>query len=156
MHLTRTGFNLVVAVWLLPLVIVDFIGNTMSTGMQSDIYYYKCIFDGLLMAYAVWQMFRPATSHVNDAKARVANRADDVVEFENLGAIEYVYCAALSLYAAGNWWFLHGVNANATGLLSIVTLVWSILSVVVCILSAVQFYHLKSGTIVELKKRVIQ
>jgi hypothetical protein len=156
MHLTRAGFNLAVVIWLLPLVLVDFIGNTTSTGMWSDIYYFKCIFDGLLVAYALYQMFLPATANIKEARARVQNRSDDVVEFENLGAIEYIYCGSLCLYAAGNWFFLHQINITSTGLLSIMTLAWSILSVVVAIVSAVQFWHLKSGSIVELKKRVIQ
>jgi hypothetical protein len=156
MHLTRAGFNLVAAIWLAPLVIVDFVGNTVSTGIWSDVYYYKCIFDALILAYAVYQMTRPSTANIKTARAQVADHNDDVVAFENLSAIEYIYCGTLAVYAAGNWWFLHGVNANSTGMLSVITLVWSIFSVVVAILAGIQFWHLKSGAIVELKKRVIQ
>jgi hypothetical protein len=36
------------------------------------------------------------------------------------------------------------------------TLIWSILSIAVTVLAAIQFYRLKSGTLVELKKKVIQ
>ena len=156
MHLTRFGFNVLVAIYLLPLILVDFIGNMMSTGATSDYYYYKCIFDGLLFAYACWQMFSGETAHVNTAKTRKLDTADEVIGFENIGAMEYIYCALLSIYGAVNWFFLHQINANATGAVSILTLVWSILSIAVTILAAVQFYHLKSGAIVELKKRVVQ
>jgi len=159
MHLTRTGFNAIVALYLLPLVIVDFFGNTFATGVESDYFYYKTIFDGLLFVYACWQMFREPTAHVNTAQARTNNTTGgdaDIIGFENLGAIEYIYCAALCLYALVNWYFLHTVNKTSTGMMSIATLVWSIMSIMIAVLAAVQFYHLKSGTIVELKKRVIQ
>ena len=156
MHLTRFGFNTIVAIWLLPLLFVDIIGNTVSTGIQSDYYYYKAIFDGILMCYAVWQLFREPTAHIETAKNRKADSTDDVVAFESLSSIEYIYCAMLSGYGALNWYFLHEVNKQATGIMSMTTLIWSIVSVAVCVLSAVQFYHLKSGAIVELKRKVIQ
>ena len=156
MHLTRFGFNVIVAIYLAPLVLIDFIGNTFSTGDSSDYYYYKAIFDGILLVYAFWQLFRGETAHVENAQTRKSTASDEVIGFENIGAIEYIYCALLSLYAAANWFFLHLINKQATGIASMGSLIWSLLSVAVCVLAAMQFWHLKSGTIVALKKKVIQ
>lgn len=114
------------------------------------------IFDGFLFAYACWQMFNGQTAHINTASARKKDSTDEVIGFDNIGAVEYIYCALLSAYGAANWYFLHQINANSTGAVSVLTLVWSILSIAVTVLAAVQFYHLKSGAIVELKKRVVQ
>jgi hypothetical protein len=156
MHLTRTGYNVLVIIWLAPLVVLDFIGNTLTTGSQSDMFYYKTMVDGLLIAYALYQCFRPATGSASTVHARIADTHDEVVGFEKLGAAEYLYCAILTLYAAGNWYFMHMINRESTGIVSIATLAWSFLSLAIALLSAVQFYHLKSGAIVELKHRIVQ
>lgn len=157
MHLTRMGFNLLVVVYLAPMALIDFIGNSTVEGAMSDYYYYKFILDSLLVAYAIYQaFFSGTTSHIDTAKARVSDHADEVVSFEKIGSIEYIYCALLSIYAAANWYFMHDINKNSTGLLSMATLIWSFLSIAIVIISVIQFYHLKSGKIVELKKRVMQ
>ena len=156
MHLTRLGYNVVVAIWLLPMALIDFIGNTITTGHESEMYYYKFMVDGLLVAYAIWQCFRPATSNIETAGRRVRAQDDEVVSFEKLGAVEYIYCALLFLYALGCWYTLHTINVNSTGAISMGSLIWSFLSIAVAVLSAVQFYHLKSGAIVELKHKVLQ
>ena len=54
MKLTRTGFNILVMVWLAPLVLLDLIGNSISTGSESDYFYYKMIADGILFAFAAF------------------------------------------------------------------------------------------------------
>lgn len=157
MHLTRTGYNALVAIWLAPLILLDFYGNTVSVGVQSDYFYYKTMVDGLLLAYACYQMFfATATASAATAQARTNDHRDDVVSFERLGAAEYLYCALLVVYAGVNWYAMHEINKSSVGFASIASLVWSIVSVAVAILSAVQFYHLKSGAIVELKHRVVQ
>ena len=157
MHLTRFGFNTLVLFYLAPLVLIDIAGNTFSTGATSDFYYYKSMFDGLLVAYCCWQLFgAKQTAHIDTARNRTFDKNDEVVGFENIGAIEHIYCGTLCLYAALNWYFMHSLNAAATGVVSIGTLVWSFLSIAIAILSAIQFYHLKSGAIVELKKKVLQ
>lgn len=155
MNLTRFGFNMLVAVYLIPLVIIDFVGNTVSTGFQSELYYYKTMFDGLLLAYAIWELFTDnGTASVSHAQHRVAS-GDSVVSFDNISAAEYIYCLFLCVYAAANWWELHLINREATGIVSMASLVWSFMSLAVCILSAVQFYRIKSGALVELKHRVM-
>lgn len=156
MHLTRFGFSALVTVYLAPLLLIDLIGNMLYTDVQSDYFYYKAILDGCLMAYAIYQLTLPPTANINKARAEVRDANTDIASFEDLGKIEYLYCLLLSAYAAVNWWFLHALNKQSTGLISAGTLIWSILSIGVCILAAVQFYHLKQGSIVELKKRVIQ
>ena len=158
MHLTRLGFNLLVAAYLAPLVLIDFIGNTTSTEAMSDFYYAKAILDGVLMAYAIYQAFftEHSTASVGLAQARKSDSRDDVVDFAQIGAVEYVYCLVLSAYAAVNWYFLHDINKHSTGFVSVATLIWSFLSFVVCALAFIQFYNLKSGKIVELRKRILQ
>jgi hypothetical protein len=155
MHLTRMGFNALVIVWLAPLVMLDFVGNTISTGFWSDVFFYKMLADGLLVGYAFWECSHGQTTSLANAKARVADRHDDVVSFENIGAIEYVYCVVLCVYAIANFVVLHGMNKESTGLESIATLAWSFVSLAVAILAAVQFWHLKSGKIVELTHKVV-
>jgi hypothetical protein len=156
MHLSRFGFSLLVSLWLIPMVILDFVGNTTSTGNQSDIYFIKAIFDGILLAYAIWQLKRPATVNIRVAQQRKDDRHDDVVDFSDLGAMEYIYCALLVVYSIANTFFFHDVNKHSTGIISIVSLVWTLLSVIILIAAAVQFYHLKQGSIVELRKKVLQ
>lgn len=164
MHLTRTGYNVLVAVWLAPLILADFIGNTLYSGpsgsygaRMSDYFYYKMMADGLLMAYAVWTIVSAApTASLSNAKARQNDRADEVVGFESLGAWEYIYCLLLVIYGGVNWYSLHTLNQQASGLISVATALWSFVSIAVAILSAVQFYHLKSGVIVELKHKIVQ
>lgn len=156
MHLTRLGFNMIVIVYLAPLLAIDILGNTMSVGISSDYYYYKAIFDGLLLVYAAYSVFQGPTASVNDARARVHSTEDDVVDFSQVGAIEYVYCLMLSAYSAVNWYFLHDINKASTGLMSMGTLIWSLLSVAIAILAFIQFYNLKRGKIVELRKKIVQ
>lgn len=157
MHLTRFGFNILVIVYLAPLVFMDIAGNTMSTGLESDFYYYKSMFDGALIVYALYEaFFKGATATVSAARARVADRHDDVADFSNIHALEYIYCLVLSAYAAVNWYLLHQINKTSTGLTSTSTLVWSFLSLGICILAGLQFYNLKSGKIVELRKKILQ
>lgn len=160
MHLTRFGFNMIVAVYLAPLVFIDFIGNAMVEGAMSDYYYYKFMLDAALLVVALAQLFRGETAHVDHARDRtrgdVGSLDEEVVGFSNVSSLEYLYCGALSAYAAVNWYFLHAINKASTGVLSMTSLAWSMLSIAICVLAAIQFYHLKSGTIVELRKRIAQ
>ena len=156
MHLTRAGYNMLVAVWLFPLILCDFWGNTAATGAESDYFYYKMMADGMLLAYAIFQMVgRPATASRATATSRTQDHTDEVVGFENLGAAEYIYCAILVIYAGVNWYGLHAINKEATGIVSIITMLWSFVSLGVGLLSAIQFYHLKSGKIVQLKQKIV-
>lgn len=156
MHLTRAGYNGLVIIWLIPIIFADLFGNTVNTGVTSDLYYYKFMADCLLAMYALYQCFRGQTASLETARARVSDHKDDVMSFENIGAAEYIYCAVLVVYAAFNWYELHSLNTASTGTMSLLTLVWSFVSLAVIILSAVQFWNLKSGKIVALKKSVLQ
>lgn len=154
--MTRFGFNALVVVYLAPLLLLDIVGNTVNTGQTSNFYYYKSMFDGLLIAYAIWELLTdPGTTHVEHAKMRADDAQDTVMSFEKIGTFEYVYCAFLCLYAIGNWWTLHQFNSTATGMASIGSLIWSLVSIAVALLSAIQFYRLKSGALVELKHKVM-
>lgn len=155
MKLSRFGFNLVVLIYLAPLVAMDFIGNTLNTGLVSEMYYYKTMVDGCLVAYALWEMFTDqGTTSVAAARARAQSPNDTVVSFEKLSSWEYIYAAFLCVYAAANWYELHMINKESTGLVSIATLAWSFFSLAVAILAAVQFWRIKSGAIVELSHKV--
>ena len=157
MHLTRFGFNIAVVIWLVPIVGADFYGNGIYTDWQSDIYFWKAIIDLALVGYALYVAFNGAqTATVATAQAKVSDRNDDVVDFAQIHAFEYIYCAVLALYAIGNFISLHAINKSATGPLAVVTLVWSFVSLLVFVLAALQFYRLKSGALVELKKKVLQ
>jgi hypothetical protein len=158
MKLSQFGFAMLVMIYLAPLLAIDIETNTVSTGMESDVAFYKTLFDGLLLAFAVYQgFFGGATASLADAQRRKADHRDTAVaDFSNIGAIEYIYCLVLSAYACANFFMLHSVNKSSTGLMSMGTLIWSFLSLAVCALAAIQFYHLKSGQIVQLKNRMIQ
>lgn len=157
MHLTRFGFNMLVSVYLAPLVLIDIIGNTLSEGSASDYYYFKAFLDGLLLAFAVYQLSRGSeTATIASARARANDHRDEVVSFENISAIEWIYCLILSGYSAVNWFFLHDMNKHSQGLVSMGTLIWSFVSIVVAILAGIQFYRLKSGALVELQKKIVQ
>jgi len=156
-HLTRFGFNALVLTWLIPAILMDIVGNTISVGTTSDLYYYKAMFDALLGTYAVWQLLRGGQTMSRQEAARKKNDPrDSVVSFDNLGAIEYIYCAVLVLLAATSWWFHHDINKNSEGLISIATLVWSWLDIAVVIVAAIQFWHLKSGAIVSVSHKFVE
>jgi hypothetical protein len=154
--MTRFGFNLLVMIYLAPLVLMDIVGNTISTGTASDFFYYKSMFDGLLIAYAAYELWSDnGTASHSVAKRRAEDHDDQVVSFEKIASIEYIYCIFLAVYALGNWYTLHEINANSTGVESIGSLVWSFVSIAVAILSGIQFYRLKSGALVELKHKIM-
>jgi hypothetical protein len=155
MHLNRFGFNLIVAIYLIPMALIDFVCNSMVSGAMSDYYLYKFILDAGLAAIAVSQLFRAQTAHHATAQERVQS-GDDVIGFENVSSLEYLYCATLCLYAAANTYFMHAINKASTGALSMASLAWMLLSIVICGLAGLQFWHLKSGTIVQLRQRVTQ
>ena len=156
MHLTRFGFNVVVLVYLVPLVFLTFVGNTVTEGTLSDVFYYGTMGLGGLILFAGYELFHGQTASISVAQGRQSDHKDEVIGFENVGAYEYIYCAVLVLISGGCWFWLHDINKHSTGILSMASLAWSFMSLLIAVLSAVQFWHLKSGTIVELKKRVVQ
>lgn len=155
MKITRFGFSLLVLIWLVPVALIDIYGNTVNTGQTAQLYYFATLFDGLLGAYAAFQLFRPETADRGWAQNRVNDPSDTVVEFVNPSAIEWIYCAILAVYALVNFYADYRMNTEATGLASIASMLWSYVSIAVAIVSGIQFYHLKSGSIVELKHKAL-
>lgn len=156
MHLTRFGFNAIVLVWLVPAIIMGFIGNATTEGTTSDIYYWFTLFSVALAIYAGIQCFREDnTMSAHEASRRRDDHRDDVVSFENIDALEYIYCGVLVVLALGSWWFHHSVNKNSTGLLSVATMIWSWLDLIVAVVAGLQFYRLKSGAIVSVTKKLV-
>jgi hypothetical protein len=154
MNISRFGFNFIVAVYLAPLIVLDLWGNTFTTGDLSDYYFYKVFVDGTFMALALIFMFSGETASVSRAAERVAS-PDEVVSFEKIGAVEYIYCFGIAAYALANFLFLHQVNKASEGIVSFSTLIWSILSIIVGVIGLIHFWRLKSGQIVALKKKIL-
>jgi predicted Ser/Thr protein kinase len=154
--LTRFGFNLLVSVYLAPLLEVDIWHNTFATGAASDIYYFAAIATGILLAFSLYSMFNDrGTASRARAEQRRADGADPVVGFRDLGSVEYFYCAVLAVFAGAHWYVLHAINRSATGWLSVATLVWSFMSLAVAFLSLLQLWQIRSGRLVELSHRPV-
>jgi hypothetical protein len=154
--LTRKGFNIAVLVYLAPLIIADLVGNTISTGIESDIFYWKMMLDGLLAGFSVLMMFKGSTASTSHAAALKADTGSSVIGFEDLPTYEWIYCFLLGIYAAVNWYLLHGLNKESTGFTSIATLLWSFASLGITLLAFHQFWNIKSGKLRELSHELLQ
>ena len=156
MHLTRTGWHAVASLYLIPLVFIGIIGNSTATGAESEIYYWSTLFCGLLAAYAVIAMFAGAeTMSADSARSAKNSSKDDVVAFDNLHSIEFIYDAVLCLVAVGMFFYMHSINKNTTGLMSLVSMLWSYFSLGIAVLSAWQFWGMKSGQIVQVTRKLV-
>jgi hypothetical protein len=158
MKLSRFGFSLFVLIWLVPLTLLDIIDNVNVTGVAAEVLYYKIMGDVIILAFTVFQMFRGETMSVEKAtrQQQAQSSADTIVSLENIGSLEYIYCAILFVLALGSWWVHHSVNINQTGFMSLLGLVWSFADIAIAVLAGWQFYLLKSGALVALKKKVLQ
>lgn len=157
MILTRFGFNVVVLVWLVPMLAIDVYGNTTTTGISSELYYYAAIFHGLLALFAGYQLTRKSELMTEaKAKSKVADPEDAVVSFKHLGAGEFVYCGVLAVSALVAWWCHHALNKDSTGAMSVVSLLWSWLDILIAGLAGFQFHKLKSGAIVQVAHKIFQ
>ena len=147
--LARFGFNLLVAVYLAPLIVLQILANSEATGRQSDMHYYAALATALLLGYAVWGLLtdKGTMSH------RQVDQIDGEASAANLGSADHVYCVILALFAAVNWYVLYQANRDMTGLPSIATLVWSFMSLTVLILALVRFWNMKSGRLVKLTRK---
>ena len=145
--LTRFGFNLLVAVYLAPLIVLQILANSEATGGKSDMHYYAALTTALLLGYAVWGLLTD-----KDTMSQV-DQIDGEASGANLGSVDHVYCVILALFAVVNWYVLYQANRDMTGLPSIATLVWSFMSLIVLILALVQFWNMKSGRLVKLTRK---
>ena len=145
--LTRFGFNLLVAVYLAPLIVLQLLANSEATGGESDIHYYAALATALLLGYAVWSLLTD--------KGTMPHRQVDQIDGEASAAnlADHVYCVVLALFAVVNWYVLYQANRDMTGLPSIATLVWSFMSLIVLILALVQFWNMKSGRLVKFTRK---
>jgi hypothetical protein len=78
-----------VVVYLLPLLLIDIASNTMLTGAESDYFYYKTMFDGLLIAYAIYSLFTDKGT-ASRSVAQVGSAAGLVVAFLVILKIQWV------------------------------------------------------------------
>jgi hypothetical protein len=164
MKLTRFGFNFMVLCWAAPLCIIAIGGNTMATGSDSRRFLFEAVVYAVIAVYAFIQLVSGGkTMSRAAATAAKADPNDAVVSFENINALEYIYCAVIVIIAAFTCWQMFAINdtnsatiSAGSGALSIIALFWMILSGAVCLFSALQFWHLKSGAIVEVSHRVVQ
>jgi TIR domain len=143
--LTRFGFNLFVAIYLAPMIVLQILANSETTGAQSDMHYYAALATALLFGYAVWGLFTE--------KDRPVDQIDGEASAAHLGAADHVYCGILALFAVVKWYVLYKANSDMTGWPSIATLVWSFMSLIVLILAVVRFWNMKSGPLVKLTRK---
>lgn len=156
MHLSRKGFNLTVLIWLAPAIAMAIYGNTASTGAESDLYFWATGIFGGLAAYATFQFMRDDyTSAGTKARAKTQGGDDDLVSLDNIGALEYLYCAVLCLVAIGSFFYHHHVNKDATGIMAVATLVYSYFDILIAIVSGAQFWQLKATSIKAASKSLI-
>jgi hypothetical protein len=141
---TRFGFNLLVAVYLAPLIVLQILANSEATGGESDMHYYAALATALLLGYAVWGLLtdKGTMSH------RQVDQIGGEVSAANLRSADHVYCVILALFGVVNWYVLYQANRDMTGLPSIATLVWSFMSLIVLILALLQFWNMRSGRLV--------
>jgi hypothetical protein len=148
MHLTRKGFNLVVLLWLAPIAVMSLYGNMTTEGALSDLYFYAFGASLALAAFAGIQMMRDDYTANGVAQKKTPGRpSSDLVNLENVGALEYVYCAVLCLIAVGAFFFHHHVNKETTGLLSLMTLIYSYFDFFITAVSGYQFWTLKGAAV---------
>jgi hypothetical protein len=147
--LTRFGFNLLVAVYLAPLIVLQIFANSEATGGTSDMHYYAALATALLLGYAVWGLL----ADKGTMSRRHVDQIDGEASAANLGSADHVYCVILALFAVVKWYVLFQANRDMTGLPSIATLVWSFMSLIVLILALVQFWNMKSGRLVKLTRK---
>jgi hypothetical protein len=147
--LTRFGFNLLVAIYLAPILMLQILANSEATGGESDMHYYAALATALLLGYAVWGLLtdKGTTSH------RQLDQIAGDASVANFGSADHVYCVILALFAVVKWYVLYHANRDITGLPSIATLVWSFMSLIVLILALVQFWSMKSGRLVKLTRK---
>jgi hypothetical protein len=156
MHLTRTGWHAVASIYLIPLVFIGIIGNSTATGAESEFYYWSTLFCGLLAAYAVISMFAGGETMSAEAAQRAKNHpTNDVVSFDKLHSLEFAYDAVLCLVAVGMFFYMHKINKDTTGGMSLVSMIWSYFSLAIAGLSGWQFWGMKSGQIVQVTRKLV-
>jgi hypothetical protein len=149
--LTRCGFNLIVAIYLAPLLVIQILENVETSGAASDLHYFAALATALLLGYTVWSMV--ADKGTVSRRVAALDEAEGEASAAKLGTADHAYCIILGLYALVNWYVLYRINHVTTGLISFATIVWSFMSMIVLILAAVQFWNIKSGRLVTLSRK---
>jgi hypothetical protein len=100
--LTRFGFNLLVAIYLAPMIVLQILANSEATGRESDMHYYAALATALLLGYAVWGLLtdKGSISH------RPVDQIDGEASAANRGSADHVYCVILALFAMVKWYVL--------------------------------------------------
>jgi hypothetical protein len=138
--MTKFAFALLTCIWLAPMVILDFIGNSTATGFASDAYLAAFAIHGLLTLWAgiqLWGDAHPVAPGEHAHKAKVA------IELPDIAAMEHIFCALLFVVALAGAWEHHSVNKESTGIVSMGALLWFFFDLVMAFVSGVQFWHLK-------------
>ncbi len=164
MFLTRFGYHALVVAWLGVMAFIDVIANTMLSGLESDIYFYKVFLDGALIWWTILFLKEDLSGSIVSSSSSRAGRAGiidpdrghEAVIKVDLGAAEYIYYGFLAMYSLGNLYFHHAINKNSTGVVSMATLVLSMVDVVIAAVALINFYQVASGKLVKLQQRVSQ
>jgi len=139
---------------------VEFLGtkrvSIWLTGIWSDLYFYKVFLDGALIWWTILYLKDDLTGAVvtQTRAQQKMSKADESIVQVDIGTLEYVYYAFLTLYGFGNLYFHHMINKDSTGFLSIGTLILSMADVAVAAIAIVNFWHLASGKLVRLQKQL--
>jgi len=152
---SRSLYHILTLFWLVAIVLtVDLPGNTVNTGTLSQVYNLKFMFDALLGLWVGYLLYAEWGTTTYRTSRPVAKGDESIANFDVFGAKEHISCALLVLYGLGNG-YLHFVeNSGSTGIESLFSLFFQLFDVVIVVLSAVQFSHLKAGLIQQIKQNV--
>ncbi len=118
-------------VYLVPILLMHFITNTMATGIQADI-------ASLMFGATIVMIGFSALPWIGDTIGFSAAKAKPV---------EYIFNGALVLFCVASFSYLHNINVTSTGLPSMFALVWEWLSVVVGLVAFLAFWSVKGEQI---------
>ena len=156
--MTRFGFHASILIWLGLLVFfVDIAGNTANTGVLSDVFMGKTIFDVLLAFWTFMYLkedIQGTTVHRHQAESSWASAKgrEQLISFEKLGGLDYVYYGVIAAYTIGNLVLHWSANKHSTGLESIWYLIWVLMDVVLCVVAIVQISAIANGKLVQIRK----
>jgi hypothetical protein len=157
MRLTQFGYNVTVAIWLIPIVGLAFWRNANATGAESDFYAIASIVCLALLGFAAWSAYQSSglTASVQVAEERKADKTDAaVLSFENLSAWKWAYCLLIGVIAVCSAVGHYLMNRNSEGFMATFLLIYAVVDAAIAFISLNQFWAIKSGKIVELSNKV--
>jgi hypothetical protein len=150
MKVTRLGFAIASIVWLILLLLfIDIVGNSRTLGIISDIFFLKILIDVVLIAWTGLMIYT-GKNLISAPTLNIETKSTDIISFEKLSTIEYVYYGVLAIYALFNLISHYVVNRNSVGASAVFSIFWSVFDLVIAIIAGWQFYLMQKGNIVKL------